>query len=147
MKVTSCCPHCGAKMMEYKFSLSKGMVAGLLKLDRAGGGPIKVGELNLTPSQYVNFQKLRYWGFIRTIADHEGNTRTGIWEITTQGKMFINGNVRYFKNAFTYRGKVTKLGGDPVAIWEVDPEYKKRLDYVREARPIVDEDGQSRMAI
>jgi len=119
------CPTCGAKTVEYRHTLNRGMAMALLKLYRIGGKAFKV-RLNLTNSQYGNWQKLRYWNFIRKLGP------SGMWQITDAGTRFIKGTYAY-KNAWTYRGIPKRWGGDMVSITDVWPEYEKREDYAATA--------------
>jgi hypothetical protein len=38
------CEHCGAKLVEYRHGLSKGLMRSLYKLARAGGGQVAGGR-------------------------------------------------------------------------------------------------------
>ena len=56
------CETCGAKVVEYKHGLSKGLVRTLYIIAKAEppGQPVAMADLKLTYSQRCNSQKLRY---------------------------------------------------------------------------------------
>ena len=132
MKIKKC-PHCDAKMIEYKFSLNKGLVSCLYKLNLAGGKS-EVSSLGLSNSQYVNFQKLAWWGLVRKIIG-EGEVerrRGGKWGITKRGVKFLSNEISLNKFVYTYRGEVKRMDGPMLFISDVKDGYKYRLDYIEE---------------
>jgi hypothetical protein len=101
-------------------------------------GPIKKSEIELSHSQYGNFQKLRHFQLIQ-----KGDDQT--WEMTPFGWEFLTGNAMVLNPAGQF-GNAT-LGPDnpawlthkgerkAVSIREILPvEWKERLDYVAEKR-------------
>ena len=74
------CAHCGAKMVEYKHGLNKGLVVGLRAIAKAGwtGSAVDLKGLHLTHSEWDNFQKLRYWDLVSKVGGKKG----GKWRIT-----------------------------------------------------------------
>lgn len=129
------CPHCGAKMVEYKHSLSSALAEGLRRLKQKGGGPINLKTLGLTRNQWDNFQKLRYWGLVVKAVRDDGKHIGGAWVITIDGMRFLNGHLRVAKCVWTYRGEAVRFEGDPVSFQEIIGPYKTRPEYAREAIP------------
>lgn len=127
------CPHCGAKMVEYKHSLTKAQIRPLAKLAKAGGGPLNItDDLNLTKSEYTNFAKLAYWGLVK----QEGNSeRGGNWQITEKGWGFVKGLVGIRKQVIIYRGNLVKFLGDFITIQQVTGGWQYRPQYIRESQP------------
>jgi hypothetical protein len=134
MKAIHRCPHCNAKMIEYKFSLNKGLIACLHKLYTVGG-KAEVSKLGLSNSQYVNFQKLAWWGLVRKIAgeDEIEKRRGGKWGITKRGIKFLHNEIPLDKFVFTYRGEVQRKDGPLLFVTDVKDGYKYRLDYIEES--------------
>ena len=132
------CGHCGAKIVEYKFSLNKGMVACLTKLKNAGG-IAHISTLGLTNAQYVTMHKLAWWGLIRKVQvddeDGEGRKRGGTWSITKRGGRFLRGKKAVPKYLWTYRGKPVRTEKDLIFVSDVVDGYKYRREYAAEAMP------------
>lgn len=78
------CPCCGQKIVTYKHKLNKVLVSGLNKLSKHGGYS-KLRDLDLTISEFNNFQKLQYFGLVQKYPNRE-------WGITESGKNFLEGN-------------------------------------------------------
>jgi hypothetical protein len=130
MKARATCPHCDAKMVEYRHTFNKGLAHGLYELWAAGGGPISLSRLRLTRVQWTNFQKLRYWDLVsRTRQDGE-------WTITTQGVQFVTQSTPITKWVWTYRGNAVRFDGDTCFFKdEHEATYDKRPDYIATAMP------------
>lgn len=135
MAASKCCPTCGAKMVEYKHGLSKGLARTLYRIangmnaDRVYG----VREIGLTNSQYDNHQKLRYWGLIERLEDE--SRKGGRWRLTDVGFDFVRGVSGLRKYVWTYRGDVVRFDGDAVWIAELTDGWRFRPDYARDAQP------------
>lgn len=130
------CEACGAKTVEYRHHLSNPLVIGLAKLERAGGGPINLKEIDLTWSQRDNFQKLRYFGLVARCYREDGSRRNGVWEITGKGRMFLGGTVGVEQVAVTYRGETVRMEGDLVDAEDVSEVlYQQREQWAAEAEP------------
>lgn len=127
------CSECGAKTVEYKHTLSKGLVRALDMLSGAGGGPININRLGFTHSQAANFQKLRYWGLVAMVYDEKGDRLAGVWQITPAGILFLGEVTKQHRSVWTYRSNVVRFEGPLVDMRDVDPEYRQREDYAAEA--------------
>jgi len=129
------CPHCGAKMVEYRHRLNRGLVTVMRRL-HAAGGRAKLADLDLTNSQWDNSQKLSYFGLIEKtfIA---GRRVRGMWEITDLGRRFLAGEASVRGVAVTYRGKVQSFEGGHVFVADIDPltDYAQVRNYAAEATP------------
>lgn len=127
------CPHCKAKMVEYRHSLSKGLGAAVAVLaDR--GKPTVLTELNLTHSQYTNFYTLRYWGIAEQEKD-QGITN-GAWFVTPHGKAWLRNTMAVPRTVWSYRGEFLRYEEGPqVFMRDLVPGYRLREDYVRDALP------------
>jgi hypothetical protein len=129
------CPHCDAKMVEYRHPLSKGLVRCLAKLALAGGGPLSISDdLKLTKSEYTNFGKLQYWGFVEHASPEI--ERGGIWQVTANGWAFLRGEISVSRVAWTYRGGVVRYEGPKITVDLVTGGWKYRAEYAREARSV-----------
>lgn len=137
------CSHCGAKMVAYKHKLNYGMAQSLKKL-YALGGSAHLNALELNYNQRCNFQKIRYWGLV-----FKSNQESGVWVISSYGKMFVEGKVSAPSHAWSYRGEpIEKEDSEithiyfsdltPVNNAKIDKElavYKKREDYADDSEP------------
>jgi hypothetical protein len=119
------CPHCQAKMVEYRHTFNKGLANGLFQLYAAGGGPISLRDLKISRTEWTNFQKLRYW-------ELASRTRTeGEWVLTNLGRDFIFTKTAIQKWVWTYRGSTVRFDGDTVYFNDIhDPVFETKQDYV-----------------
>jgi hypothetical protein len=132
------CEHCGAKVVEYKHGLSKGLIVSLVTFAQHGEVG-KLSELELSYSQRCNFQKMRYWELVEKVGDPDG--KGGTWRLTDQGKRFLSGAVGLPKYVWTYRAKVRRYEGAEVSVGDVfkgEWRYKYRPEYAREAQPVAE---------
>ncbi len=132
------CPHCHAKMVEYRHSLSIPLVTGLGRLYRhAGGQAVNLIELELTRNQWDNFQKLRYWGLVKKARNEDGGRMAGWWQLTEKGRMFLTGELRVPPAVWTYRGEMVRWSSEPqISAKDVVGFYLKREDYAASAIPV-----------
>lgn len=130
------CPHCEAKMVEYKHSFSKALAVGLGRLHFLGGGPINIKNLGLTRNQWDNFQKLRYWGLVAKATKQDGTRAGGEWILTQKGRDFIEHGLAITKSVWTYRGDTVRFDGDTCFYTDShEPKYKQRQSYADSAVP------------
>jgi hypothetical protein len=135
-KTPSICECCGAKIVEYKHSFNQSLADSLYKLYEAGGGPININQIGLSPVQWNNFQKLKYWGLVRKAERNDKSHIGGFWELTRIGYEFIEKGFGIYKNVWTFRGKSTKYEGDTVFFNDLHELYiKTRPDYANESKP------------
>lgn len=123
MKEYSYCDHCGAKMIEYAHCFNSGLAIGLSRLAKAGG-KAHLKSLGLTINQFNNFQKIQHWGLVIKSGDD-----SGVWEITEEGKKFLNGKKIPYK-AITYRNTLRGFSPEKVDIFELRKKYQRRKDYL-----------------
>ncbi len=105
------CNHCGAKMIDYTFTFNKGLAAFLLRLYKIGK-PCKTADLGLTYAQRTNSQKARYWGLAEPVLNEEGKIKRGWWEITVNGRQFVEGKLRIPRTVTTRRNVVVAASTD-----------------------------------
>jgi hypothetical protein len=135
MKEKATCPHCDAKMVEYKHSFSNALAIGLWRLYLANAD-VNIKNLQLTRNQWDNFQKLRYWGLVAPAYRTAGTRLNGVWKITDLGKAFVEKATSIQKSVWTYRGQPVRFEGDTVFFLDVhDTAYAKRPDYAASAIP------------
>ena len=129
------CPHCGAKMVEYKHTLSKGLVRAFTKvvLHAAPGMKFSIADVDLSYSERGNLPKLKHWGLIKK-AD-VNKDKGGDWLITNLGLNFAAGRVALEKTVWTYRDHVKRFEGEHVYISDIITGWKYRPQYAREAQP------------
>ena len=129
------CETCGAKVVEYKHGLSKGLLRTLYKMAVAQQtrSPVSMSEVDLTYSQRCNAQKLRYWRLIVKAGDPE--SKGGDWYVTDRGRRFLRGEFPLPHYAWTYRAETVRFEGPQKYIDEVTDGWKWRPDYARESLP------------
>ena len=134
-KKPTICECCGAKIVEYKHSFNRSLANSLYKLYKAGS-PVNINQIGLTPTQWNNFQKLKYWNLVAK-AERDDKTRIGgFWRLTTNGKAFIEKGIGIYKHAWTYRGSSIRHEGDIVFFNDIHDEHIKTIvDYRNESRP------------
>lgn len=127
------CFNCGAKMVEYRHSFNRGMAVVLRKMYQAGE-PVQLGDLSLTPSQYTNTYKIRFWGLADTINGENMDIRKGgRWKLTPEGKSFVEGGCWIQKSVVTYRGKRIRFEGPKIGFRSVMEGYEYRQDFADQA--------------
>lgn len=128
------CANCGANMMTYRHTLAPILVSGLKALKTKGGGPINIKDLELSRTEWDNFQKLRYFDLVQKA--NPQNKKGGEWTITKLGEDFLLGLVAVPKSVQTYRGEVVDKSKIVIFITEVKGRTKTRIDYIKDAEPI-----------
>lgn len=138
------CHHCGHKTTAYSLPLNEGLVRAFLSFADARvrlGRPVKKGELELSNSQYGNFQNLRHFGLI--MQAEKGRE----WEFTRLGLDWKLGRAKILNPAGHLGGETlpddhlawgTHDGARTlVSIFDVLPEdYKQRPEYAAEKRGV-----------
>lgn len=126
------CPHCGAKMVEYRHALNAPLLRALAKLYRHGRA-VNLRELKLDRNEWDNFQKLKYWDFVYQV-EVNGERKKGVWWLTRRGGAFVRGELSVQSGVWTYRGRRTRYDGQPVYVDDyLDAEWKQRPAYARES--------------
>jgi len=129
------CEHCGAKVVEYKHNFNAGMANSLWQIYLVNK-PVALTDLELTRSQWTNFQKLRYWGLVEQCIDDISKRSNGLWRITDLGIQFIDdSDCTIAHNVWTFRGETMRFEGDFVYFSDIHEKfYKERPQYAAEAR-------------
>ena len=161
------CPCCGAKMKLHWHRLNKGLVNVLIKFRKQviakGQNQVQISELNLTTTDFCNFQKLRYHAMIAKCKDANGKRMGGYWLLTKRGNEFCKGLIEVPEKVGTFRNKIRKKSSEFVSIGKVlkgelptwdsvetmDFEIYTEYDIEESLwdEPIVEESGQSKMRI
>lgn len=123
-------------MVEYKHTLNEAICRGLIALHNYGQS-VNIRELNMSRTQWDNFQKLRYWDLVQQIFDKDGKRKRGIWGITNLGIRFVLSQEPVFKSVWTYRGERVRYEetGGKIFMYEAVQGYQIRDDYAKEAQP------------
>lgn len=139
----STCPHCGAKTISYRHSLSAVLMQGFRKVLEVADamGRFDIASCGLNNSERQNLSKLKYWGIITKRGDPTGHG--GGWRVTVRGLAFAEGLRPMRKTAVTYRDEVVELTGDEVSIEDCTGGWKYRPDYALGAKPFLDAPKQS----
>src|ERR1035441_5888882 len=100
--MTERCPHCGASMTVYEHALTPGLVNALFKavqfVHRQNRNYFHLQkDLDLTKSEFTNFQKLRFHALVAKTDD------PGYWLITARGGEFLRGEVAVPRTVRTFR--------------------------------------------
>ena len=135
------CPQCGASLKKYWHRLTPGLVKTLVKVYarvcEKGKNIIDKKELQLTHSEYGNFQKLRFHGLIaKNIVD--GEWIKGEWVITHRGAQFLHGEIQIPIRVLTFRNRVEDHDEILVTVRDVigtQPYFEKDFDY-QIAKPV-----------
>ncbi len=133
MKKVKLCPHCGAKMVEYKHLLSKNLLRGFVRVVKAHAPSHRFSFKNcenLSYSQAANLQKLKYWRLIDKPVDDDA--KGGEWVITDLAFQFLAGELRIRPSVWTYRSVVKRYEGEPVTIMQITEGWRYRPDYVED---------------
>lgn len=133
MENETTCECCGASLKRYKHNLSKGLLQILAKFAieaRQSGNSVHVSSaLELSTTEYNNFQKLRYFGLVAKVKV-DGVHKSGYWLLTRRGGMFISGNEAVSTSIITFRNKIEERSEIKKYIWEIyeetSPEYFQR---------------------
>ena len=122
------CECCGAKMVEYKHNFNAHLAEGLYRLYCAKA-PINLQDLNLTKSQWTNFQKLRYWGLVA-----KTENMPGVWQMTERGINFIELATAIPRHVWTYRGEPIRFEQDVCRFKDVhENKLKQKTEYAEES--------------
>lgn len=121
-------------MVEYKHSLSKGILRAFVKALKHADARFKfsIADCGLTYSERENLRKLQYWGLIEKDGNKE---KGGDWIITKHGIEFATGAAMLPPRVWTYRGEVQRFEGDKISIVSITGGWKYRPEYAREAIP------------
>ena len=137
------CEHCGAAITKYWHKLTPVLVDALIIAHKAvvanDENHIDKGDLQLSHSQYGNFQKLRFHGLIAKWkeADEAGIKawRRGHWLITKRGAAFLRGEEDVPYKVQTFRNRVVDHDSRLVNIKDVlgqVPHLETFADFERE---------------
>jgi len=131
---TNYCECCGAKLVEYKHGLSKGLCRSLAKAVVTFGDtePHDIKDMPLDYNHRCNFQKLRYWGLVEKIGDSLG--KGGKWRVTEKGMSFVKNEISVDRFVWTYRGEVESYDGEKLFITDITGGWQYRIEYAKDRR-------------
>ena len=123
VSVENKCPNCGAAMKQYWQRLTPGLVGVLVKFRtaviRKGVNKLHVPrDLDLSKTEYNNFQKLRYHGLVAKFRVN-GIHDQGYWLLTRRGASFLKGDIQIPSKVKTYRNRVIDHAGELVTVKDV----------------------------
>jgi hypothetical protein len=112
------CAHCGAKLNKYWHHLNAVLVRALVKtllvVKEQNENLVQKADLDLTHSEYGNYQKLRFHALIAKSKDEEG--RFNGWLITNRGGQFLRGEITVPAKVQTFRNHVIDHSTETVHI-------------------------------
>lgn len=95
---------------------------------------MRLGEMGLTNSEFANFQKLHY--FDLAISLQINQTRTGKWNLTERGLLFLGNRIEIPHHVWTRDGRVVERSESKVTVKDIDEGYWWKIDYANAARVI-----------
>lgn len=80
----------------------------------------KARDMGMTKSEFANYTKLKFWGFIKKLDD-------GLWIVNESGIDFLHNKIRVAKEITYFRNRVIKSDGFVKADEILDsPESKQK---------------------
>lgn len=89
------------------------------KVQETGVNAVQKRDLDMTHSQYGNFQKLRYFALIHHVKDDEGNNIPATWLVTRQGWAFLRGQWQPHARVQTFQNRIQRRSPETVTIHDV----------------------------
>ncbi len=126
IKNVEICPFCHQKIVQYRHGLTLVLVRGLFQLYKAGG-KANLNRLNLTHSEFNNFQKLHYFGLV--ISERSSNQ----WIITEKGRLFMEGKASVEKYVITQNARIIGKSDEKVFIQDVKEAVQYKIDWQQQA--------------
>jgi hypothetical protein len=124
------CPHCGAKMVEYRRCLNRELVQVLRKFyDRFRSEPGILSDVELSHSERNNFPKLSYWNFVEPHVTDDNSHKRGWWRVTTTGWLFLEGKFWSPVAVYTLHGKATRFDNERKSVEIIEPSCMLHDDY------------------
>lgn len=129
------CPHCGSSLKKYWHRLTPGLVKTLVKVYKAVSikqeNRVTKNDLNLSHSEYGNFQKLRFHALIAKVkVDGKWDRRS--WLLTKRAGDFLKGRIDVPYRVQTFRNEV--VGHDARRVFvkdvtDVTPYFESYEDF------------------
>lgn len=95
---------------------------------------MRLGELGLTTTEFANFQKLAYFGLAVSLQINA--TRTGRWNLTERGLLFLGNKFELPHHVYTRAGKVVERSDSKLFVKDVDENWHWKIDYANAARAV-----------
>lgn len=129
------CEHCGAKLLARWERISPLLIKDLVKLyvcvHKKNSNKVHVSsELELSATEYNNFQKLRFHGLIAHVPN-----APGYWLLTKRGGQFLSGQIKIPRSVKIFRNKIQEHSSLLVTLTDVlhdQPFLDMRDDFVYE---------------
>lgn len=137
---------CGATTVDYQERLNTLLVRCLAKFYRyelrhGPGATVNARhDLEMSFHEWENFPKLRYFRLIEKSFTEDGKRIAAHWHITDKGVRFMTMTGKCYPIVWTWRGEPIEFEGKPVDIKHTFPEVWTAEDYIRNARPHVEEE-------
>lgn len=132
------CPHCGASLKKYWHKLTPGLVRALVKvykvISEKSENCVSKDDLDLTHSEYGNFQKLRFHALIAKYKV-DGKWQRGKWLMTKRGGDFLKGKIAVPAKVQTFRNKVVAHDFQRVYVKDilsVEPYFEHYEDFANQ---------------
>jgi hypothetical protein len=114
------CPCCGAKTTLNWHRLNKGLVNVLVKVRKevlfTGKNQVDISKLDLTNTEFGNYNKLRYFGLIAKCKNEKGKRIGSLWLLTKRGNQFCKGLIEVNEKVGTFRNAIRKKSLEFVSI-------------------------------
>lgn len=134
------CSHCGANMKKFWHKITPILVDCLVevrtKVVEQNENKVYKRDLNLSHSEYGNFQKLRFHALIAKYKENDVWIR-GYWVLTRRGAQFLNGEIQIPKSVQTFRNVVVGHSEDVVRLKDVlaDTTYVETIYDIKTEDP------------
>lgn len=132
------CPTCGHKRIKHKHVFSKVLADILLICARAHGlgQPFHLQhDLRLTPFQYNNFQKLKYWELVQKHFEGE-ERRQGMWLLTARVFDVLHGE-DLPKHVYTVENVIVERSSERITMIEAAGGYDVPRTWAQRSGPAV----------
>lgn len=126
------CRSCGSSLRGRWERLTPGLCRTLIKfyagICAKGKNELHLKELDLSNSEYNNFQKLRYFALAAKI-EH----RPGWWLLTWKGRGFVRNELRVHQRVYIFQNQIRERSRETVSIAEAlrtEPYWLVRDDFL-----------------
>jgi hypothetical protein len=136
------CPYCAQAIMSHRHNLSKALCEVLLTAACKYGPdqPFHLQrDLNLTKSEYNNWQKLRYWGLVKKTYT-SGKRDGGFWQFTGLVHAFLNGRMLP-RTKTTFNNEVLEESEDKVSLYNAVGSFEVPERWAERAEPVFLQQG------
>lgn len=126
------CRDCGGSLKMFWHGLGPALVDTLVvvadHVQKQQLNVVRKSAIELSHSQYGNFQKLRYFGLIHHLKDDDGKEIRDAWLITSSGWKFLRGDWAAAARVQTFQNRIMQRSPERVTIHDV-MRKKDQVDY------------------